>query len=479
MSSELTTPRGGRAAGRKMVAASLMGAHTHEASNGRSVHVWRRGETYLARGRWDGAAFGETLGRDAREAAARLRRLIGEVEDGAYVRPSDRPRQLVSGRRCPRLTLRQLAAAFLAAKRAERGSQTAGDYRARLRPALDFAERPANLARWPTAADATAEFAAELKSFLMTHETSRNGRSGAPRRLLSAGQVRNALETLRGVYNWASDPAVAKLPPSLPNPLGGRAVPAKPGKNPLRADPLPPGLRERVAARMDAWQLCHLAWSLVLPLRPDEAAGLLIGDANAERGWLEFGRRFGDCNFTKEKTSFVLPYPPEFAPLLAACRGGRAAGPLLRGRRAFGGAAAPESGGEDDLRRCYERAVLAAGPDGVRAEHDRKLAFRRVLKRGWGGISEDRMAAEFKGLVFAETGRRDVRFYDLRHAATQGMKDAGLPHLELRYLTGHSCRDILNEYTSLRPAEAMARYFDSIRPLIDAVSARAAALGLR
>ncbi len=43
---------------RRMVAAALMGAHTHETADGQCVHVWRRGETYLARGRWNGAAFG-------------------------------------------------------------------------------------------------------------------------------------------------------------------------------------------------------------------------------------------------------------------------------------------------------------------------------------------------------------------------------------------------------------------------------------
>ena len=37
---------------------------------------------------------------------------------------------------------------------------------------------------------------------------------------------------------------------------------------------------------MDRWQLCQLSLSLVLPLRPDEAAGLLIGDVNFDKGWL-------------------------------------------------------------------------------------------------------------------------------------------------------------------------------------------------
>ncbi len=385
---------------------------------------------------------------------------------------------MAAGRRNARLTVRQVISAFLAAKRTERGRQTADDYRARLRPVLAFAEQPTALARWPRAADLDPAFVAELKAFLMTCRTSRNGRRAAPQRLLSGTQVRHALETLRGALTWAGDPMVALLPPTMLNPVGRHALPAKPAKDPLRDGVLPLDLRTRLVQRMDAWQLTHLAWSFVLPLRPDEAAGLLVGDANAEKGWLQFGYSFADCNFTKEKTRFVLPYPPEFTRLLFACRGGRAAGPLLRSRRAFGGLPPGTPASAEEVRRAYEQAVMDAGPHAVQAEHDRKRVFRRLLRR-WGGVSEDRLAAEFKALLRQETGRTDARFYDLRHATTQGLKDAGLPHLELRYLTGHLCRDILNEYTSVRPAEAMSRYFDAVRPLLTGIADRATELGLR
>ena len=113
----------------------------------------------------------------------------------------------------------------------------------------------------------------------------------------------------------------------------------------------------------------------------------------------------------------------------------------------------------------------------MQTAHDRKLAFRRVLRERWGGASKDRMTAEFKKLVLKATGGAGWTLYDLRHAATQGMKDAGLPILELRYLTGHACDDILNEYTSVRP-EVMKDYFRTVQPLIDTVAARAVQLGL-
>jgi hypothetical protein len=71
-----------------------------------------------------------------------------------------------------------------------------------------------------------------------------------------------------------------------------------------------------------------------------------------------------------------------------------------------------------------------------------------------------------------------VTFYTLRSSVTTAMKDANLPHLEMRYWTSHATGDILNEYASLDPVRAMRQYFDSIRPLLDAIRERASALGL-
>ena len=55
---------------------------------------------------------------------------------------------------------------------------------------------------------------------------------------------------------------------------------------------------------------------------------------------------------------------------------------------------------------------------------------------------------------------------------------AKVAHLELTYLTSHSTRDILNRYTPLDTRGEMAKYFDHVRPLLAAVAARTAELGL-
>ena len=91
-----------------MVRAALMGSHSHDTASGVRVHVWQRAGNFLARGSYLGQRFGETLGRDTTEATARLRRLLNEIEDGSYVRPSDARQRPLSKGRVPRLTLRQL-----------------------------------------------------------------------------------------------------------------------------------------------------------------------------------------------------------------------------------------------------------------------------------------------------------------------------------------------------------------------------------
>lgn len=112
-----------RAADRKMVRSQLLGGHSHAAANGACVHVYRRDGKYMARGRHGGRQFGQTLGADEREAAANLRRLLGDLDDGAFVMPSEsRKRPLATGP-VPRLTLRQLIDAYLAEKRKLKGGR--------------------------------------------------------------------------------------------------------------------------------------------------------------------------------------------------------------------------------------------------------------------------------------------------------------------------------------------------------------------
>jgi hypothetical protein len=173
----------------------------------------------------------------------------------------------------------------------------------------------------------------------------------------------------------------------------------------------------------------------------------------------------------------VLPFPDELRPLLDVCIGGRTEGPLLRARTAFEGRGRQRNVNSlEELEHLY-RACLSKEPHGsVQAEQDRKRVFRRLLRR-LGGVSEDRLAVECKALFRAAGITAAVTLYTLRSSVTTAMERAKLPHLELRYLTGHSTSDILNEYVSLDPVAAMQMYFATIRPLLAAIAQRARALG--
>jgi hypothetical protein len=92
-------------------------------------------------------------------------------------------------------------------------------------------------------------------------------------------------------------------------------------------------------------------------------------------------------------------------------------------------------------------------------------------------VTEDALRREFKALLH-RTGVTGATLYTLRSSVTTAMHRAGLPHLEMRYLTGHSTNDILNTYASLDPVSAMTKYFDSVRPLLSAISVRATAIGI-
>lgn len=461
-----------------MIRATLAGDHTHTTRSGVRVQVYKRGDQYLARGRYKGKRFGEQIGRSEPDAKLRLFEILNEIDRDSFVRSSERQRRPLAKTAASRLTLREVVNEFLVEKRKLRGRKTADTYRSRLGPVLDFAERPENRRRWPLASDVDRDFAVDLKAFLHTVRTTRNGRPGAPVKPLSDRQIVNDLECLRTALIWARRADVRKLPPEWSSPLTPEIVGAPPTKDPLRDDPVPLDDRVRLVDLMDPWQLCHLGLFLVLPLRPDEATGLLVEDVDFDKTWLRFGSRFGGSDFTKGRTSFRLPFPAEMTPLLRACIGGRAAGPLLRSREAFEGRGLHgEATSATRLVELLDRELDRAGRDEIQADNDRKQLFRRLLRK-LGGVSKDGLAKACRALYKSAGVSTAATLYSLRSAVTTAMGRVGMPHLEHRYLTSHTTGDVLNAYVSLDPVGAMRPYFQSVRPLLDAIAARADELGL-
>jgi integrase len=456
-----------------MARTALMGAHSHHTANGVAVHIWQREGKYLARGRIQGSAFGETLGADVAKATTRLRRILNEIEDGTYIRPTESRKMPLPRGQVPQLTLRQLISDFLLEKRRTLGQNSADDYTNRLMPPLIFAEQATARQKWPLAININHDFAIALRCYLHDgYRTTRNGRPGGKLKSPSPTQIFNILDCLRTMFYWARRPDIHKLPVDWANPLTAEIVGKRPKKDPKRKNNITLDHRIRLVNAMDQWQLCQLVLSLVLPMRPEEVAGLLVSDVNWAEGWLEFGTRLGGRDFNKGRQDFVVPFPDECRPLLRACIDGQSAGPLLRSRKAFGRQPKNAVNSQDELIAVYEDR-LAKAPAGTRlTEQDDKVIFRRLLV-SLGGVSTDELAREFKALCSLIDPDWKVKYYDLRHVVSTDLaRTPGMTHVDWQYFTGHSTTDIDAYYVTVDPVRAMNLYFATIRPLLDAISQR-------
>ena len=381
---------------RPMKRAELLGQHSHQTADGKSVHVWARNGRFLARGRHLGKAFGQDLGTDPKEAVSTLRRLLVQLEDGTFLSPSESKKRQVRARQAPRTTIRQLCDAFLVEKRMVRGKQTADDYRNRLTPLIEFSEQPKILRQCPLAADIDRDFVVKFRKWLHERKVTRNGRAAAAEKLLSPSQVFNVLDCVRTMISWACRPEVQQLPITMGNPFSEDLVGHRPSKDPLRPVVFPPDLRMELVGQMDTWQLCQLGIAMVLPLRPEDYTGLLISEVDFAGRVLHFGTRFGGWDFNKGQQSFRVPFPPELDSLLRHCVAGRAEGPLLRQRTVADGRRRPKVlvRSREDLEELFGRAMAAAIPGTIQAKQDGKQLFRRLL-RSMGGVSPDSLAKEF------------------------------------------------------------------------------------
>lgn len=457
----------------------LSGQHTHSTARQVDVHIWMRSGKFIARGRYEGRPFGETLGADEADAVFRLRRLLVEIDDGTFIRGSDRPKRQLRRGAPPRLDIRALCDVYLTEKRKTVGLNTAQDYQSRLGHLIEFAEQPAVRRQWPMAGDLDREFVVQFRSFLFERQVSRNGRPAAEAALMSPRQVHNVLDAARTMLAWAKQPALNLLVSWYDNPFTPDLVGQRPDKDPLRAAAFPLATRLEMVGHMDEWQLVHLALRLVLPLRPEDFAGLLLSDVDADQHVLLFGSRFAGGDVNKGRQEFSCPYPSELEDLLRLCIGGRSAGPLLRSRDVYTGRRRPRLAvtAPEDMSRHIQSALRTAGPGELQAPQDHKRIIRRCI-RDMGGMSEGAMAKELKKLFALAGVTGDQNAYQLRRSINTEMDQAGVSLLVQRYVTGHGTRDVQNHYVSLNPTDQMRKYFNAVSPLLDRLQDRGRELGL-
>ncbi|MBA3480400.1 MAG: hypothetical protein H0T51_01165 [Pirellulales bacterium] len=462
-----------------MERAELLGQHTHTTACAVDVHIWLRRGKFIARGRYAGRPFGETIGDDESTAIVRLRHLLVEIDDGTFIRSSDRPKRQLRRGTPPKLDMRGLCDAFLTEKRKTVGLNTAQDYQSRLTHLLAYAEQPSVQRHWTAAGDVDRDFVIGFRGFLIERRVSRNGQSASEATLISPRQVHNVLDCARTMFAWAKQPAVNRLVSWHDNPFTQDLVGERPRKDPLRAAAFPLATRIELVRHMDEWQLLHLGWRLVLPLRPEDFTGLLVNEVDVVRRELLFRTRFAGADFNKGRQEFRCPYPESLDPILRLCIDGRAAGPLLRRREVFQGSRRPRRlvASSEDASHHIRSALRNVASGVLQAPQDHKRIVRRCI-RDMGGMSEDAMAKELKTL-FAQAGvTGDQNAYQLRRSINTEMEQAGVSLLVQRYVTGHSTHDVQSHYVSLDPAGQMESYFRAVRPLLEALQARSRELGL-
>ena len=228
-----------------------------------------------------------------------------------------------------------------------------------------------------------------------------------------------------------------------------------------------------MVGKMNAWQLKTLCTLVSLPTRFEDVSGALITDFDLDTGEWRIGSRFDDNDFNKNRTEVRFVLPKILVDLLRLNRGDRAEGPMFLRRTR------PTRLSTWSSREAFGRHVAKRLVDAPRCHvataQDRKQLIRAEISR-CGGVSTDAISQEISRLL--ATVGVTARPYALREATTDDLKRSGAPDLELRYLSQHVVDDILATYTSLEPKQTMARYFDYIAPLLDAMRLRAEELRL-
>lgn len=462
-----------------MTRAELFGQHSFSWGDGKRVSVYQREGRYIARGRIDGKAFGETLGSEQLTAQKELLAILAALEKGTFRPPSHSSRNRRPRIAGGKVTVEELIEVYVADVKLRKGKRTATRYRNWLNHLLAYVRQPIVAGRYPYAIDIDRAFVIEFIVFLNQRPVSRNGREGAKTAPMAKKGIREILDRLKAMLVFARKPEINLLPAEFINPVDKGLLPIPPSKDPLRGVVLPVEVRVQLVSCMDPWQLTHIAPSLVLPCRPEEMAGLLIEDIDWENECIRFGDRFDGCDFTKGHQSWTLPVPREIMTLLCHAAGFRFTGPVLQSRRFYAHRAVPKTKlvvpghFEDEVLKVLQKAR----PE---TPQDAKVIVHKILRK-CGGVSTDELRKEFKRACWAAGLGDKVTFYKCREAVTSDYETINMPMLQRRYVTGHSAADILNAYTAFSREQLqseMKKYWDQIRPLLNAISARARKLGI-
>ena len=257
----------------------------------------------------------------------------------------------------------------------------------------------------------------------------------------------------------------------------------------MRFTDLPRNATEKTASAFatrlsDAFQLVTFAPQYILPLRPEQLTGLLIRDVDWENHVLIFGTRFDEHDRTKGQTSFRVPFPAKWEPVIRAAVRERSAGPLYVERNIFEGDQQPKltCRNRTDLDDALHAALEAGAARGPLPAGDAKDICRNVIHQA-GGITPDALQRDFMKLANVAGLDGNFRYYDLRGSIVTEMERVAVPTHIQRYIMGQQVLDpgTLDPYRSLTIEglrEAVQPHWDFCRELIDGVLDRGRRLEL-
>jgi hypothetical protein len=434
----------------------------------RRVRIYRRADGLLLQW-WDPAAktnLSDRVDGDLVEAISKARqieeRLLHFKTSGG------------SGKR--RFGFAQLVDSFLAdlRQRANAGdiaSGTVDRYRAALQHFLAFCEQPAIVKCFPYAANINREFRLQLSVFLTNRKVSPNGRAEASHRPMTAQSF--VLDTVRALFEWASDPERGNLlPEGFRNPFRRLGE----TRTVLRGDPLAdPDITLPMAVDLvhacDRFQLRLFVPLLLFGLRAAEPCLLFVEYLDTE--WLRVPCS-PDLDYrTKGRRDKRFPLLDEIQDFWRDLHGDRGHG-LLNVRRCV-------ADGQEQARMCgasmidvvAEYRQRCARIPGLNAAQRQKL--RDAVIHDAGGLTYDHIQDEFASLAKRLKWPRQATLKDLRHLFATTLNNASMPEAYRRYLMGQSPgKAAIVAYTHLN--ELRRHYTEAVRrewqPLIAAIQTR-------
>lgn len=361
-------------------------------------------------------------------------------------------------------------------RRADAGEISPGTverYTSALNHYQDFTKQPSIAKVFPLPARINREFQLTFAAFLNNCQISSNGHPHTPKRLMKASLF--VLQTVRAMYEWATDPdRGCLLPEGFHNPfLRTKGNPRVPIADLAGEPDITTAMAVDFLAACDSYQLPLFALLIFYGLRAAEPCFLFR--EYLEGDWLKVPCNPELCYLSKGRRDKRFPLIPCVQSLLQTSPSGK--GLLFRRRNL------EESRKQLSLYSAsLQELVQEFQQRCARVRHldsAQKIGLRDQLLQDAGAMTYDHVETEFRIIAKTLAWPKTATLKDFRHLFSTCLENAGMPEHYRKYLMGQSPgKAAINTYTHLNQIRqhferAMEKEF---QPLMDAVAHRAQTL---